>query len=113
MQGDVWASTDHCFQFKAREQGEERDGDNPGHIFSIQICMEGDQIPAHSLPHSSYRLVKLMEAVVQSQSGVLGSVLGGDSSVPDDAEMMMIFWFYAQGASPIRKMNLLPSSTWC
>ena len=93
MQWDVWAAADHCFQFKAREQGEERDGDNPGHIFSIQICMEGDQIPAHSLPHSSYCLVKLMEAVVQSQSGILGSILGGDSSVPCGAEMKKLFVF--------------------
>ena len=48
------------------------------------------QLPAHSLPDSSHRLVKLMEAVVQSQPSILSPVLGGDSSIPRAAEMRII-----------------------
>ena len=59
----------------------------------FKYAWKATQIPAHSLPHSSYRLVKFMEAVVQSQASVLGSVLGGDSSVPSGAEMKKLFGF--------------------
>ena len=95
MQGDVWAAADHCFQLKAREQREERDRDNPGHNLRIQIFMKkvATQLPAHSLPDSSHRLVKLMETIVQSQSSILSPVLGGDSSIPNTAEMSILFFW--------------------
>ena len=93
MQGDVWAAADHCFQLKAREQREERDRDNPGHNFRIQIFIKKvatQLLPAHSLPDSSHRLVKFMETVVESQPSILSPVLGGDSSVPNKAEMRIL-----------------------
>ena len=49
---------------------------------------DGRHTPAHSLPDSSDRLVKFVESIVESQPGILGPVLGGDSAVPLSAEEM-------------------------